>query len=189
MFLPFVSSSLLAAITTVDVLAVVGALCSLLMVGGSLYLLNRGIVTLKEANPEEAIKVEFQKVLSIQSRYPAIALFVVGVVFLAVSFWFYEANPVRTILVTGKAEGNDLRDAVVNFTYLLGQTNPTGDGAVREEILPQIQQIRVELLTPRHKAGTAWAIIEKDQQEVSFGLVKQGDPTEVPPTNPTEVGK
>ena len=88
MLLTWSDDAVLASITTVDVLAVVGAACSLLMVGGALYLLNRGIVTLKEANPDEAIKVEFQKVLSIQSRYPAIALFVLGVVFRVYLFGF-----------------------------------------------------------------------------------------------------
>jgi hypothetical protein len=166
----------LASITTVDVLAVVGAACSLLMVGGALYLLNRGIVTLKDANPDEAIKVEFQRVLSIQSRYPAIALFVVGVVFLCISFWFYQANPIRPMIVTGKLDSDDPENATVIFTDTLGQTTPTNGGQIRQQVWPKIDQILIEIATPGHEPGKlkAWAIVDKDQNELSFGTVKAG---------------
>jgi hypothetical protein len=168
--------SVLASISTVDVLAVVGAACSLLMVGGALYLLNRGIVTLKEASPDDAIKVEFQKVLSIQSRYPAIALFVVGVAFLCISFWFYQANPIRPMIVTGKLESDDPENATVIFTDALGQTAPTNGGQIRQQIWPKIDQILVEIATPGHEPGKlkALALVDKDQYELSFGTVKAG---------------
>jgi hypothetical protein len=166
--------NLLATVTTVDVLAVIGALCSLLMVSGSLYLFNRGILTLRESNAEEAIKVEFRKVLSIQSRNPAIALFIVGVLFLAVSFWFYEANPVRPIIVRGTVQGDDLKGASVNFSNQFGSF-PIGGSEIKQVITPDMRLITVELDVPRHAPGRATADFDKNKQEISFGVVKEGD--------------
>ena len=55
-----------------ELLAVIGAVCALLMVIGSLVLLYRGTITLKEANPDEAIKVQFKELIDVQTRYPAL---------------------------------------------------------------------------------------------------------------------
>lgn len=171
--------NLLATVTTVDVLAVSGALCSLLMVAGSLYLFNRGILTLKESNPDDAIKVEFQKVLSIQSRNPAIALFIVGVIFLAVSFWFYEANPVQPIMVSGTIQGDDLKDARVSFSNQFGEF-PIGGTQIKQLITPETRIITVQLLVPRRQPATTNAICDKNQQEVSFGVLQEGNLTQDP---------
>jgi len=97
------------ALTISDVVAIAGAVCALLMVVGSLLLLWKGAITLKEANPEEAIKVSFQRALSIQTRYPAIALFVVGIVFLFVASWLSRGNGPKQVMLTG----------TVNLTTLL----------------------------------------------------------------------
>jgi hypothetical protein len=71
-----------------DILALMGALCALTMVIFSFVLLYRGTITLQQASPQDAIKVEFQKVINVQTRYPALGLFVVGISFLIVSYWF-----------------------------------------------------------------------------------------------------
>ena|SRR5271165_2981759 len=82
-----------------DVLAIIGGCCALLMVLGSFFLFYKGILTFQQASPEEAIKVEFQKALSVQTRYPAIALFLLGVIFLGVSLWF-EKSSKRVVFVS-----------------------------------------------------------------------------------------
>jgi hypothetical protein len=43
--------NMLGTVTPVEFLAVIGGVCSLLMVGGSLYFLYKGIVTLQEKRP------------------------------------------------------------------------------------------------------------------------------------------
>jgi hypothetical protein len=166
---------LIAIVTTVDVLAVIGALCALLMVVGSLYLFNRGILTLRETNPEEAIKVEFQKILSIQSRNPAIALFVVGVIFLGVSFWFYEANPVRPVIVKGTVTGDNLEGAFVGFSCQFSVL-PTSGGEVKQEIVPDMKVLTVELVAPQHKSASIPVDFDKNKQEISFGVLNEGPP-------------
>jgi len=177
--------NLCATVTTLDVLAVIGALCSLLMVAGSLYLFNRGILTLRETNPEEAIKVEFRKILSIQSRNPAIAIFVVGVIFLAVSFWFYEANPVRPIVVSGTVQGEDLREAKVSFSNQFGEFQVSGN-QIKQVITPDTRVITVQLVAPRREPTSTTTEFDKNKQEVSFGVLQEGNLTNDPLPSLTE---
>jgi hypothetical protein len=166
----------MSELTTIDVLAIVGAVCALLMVAGSLYLLNKGAITLRQVDPQEAIKVEFQRVLNIQTRNPAIALFVVGVIFLCVSFWFAQENAVRPLTVTGELQSEDPDNAQVRFLDELGNSSPTSTGEIRQQVWPKIDRIQVEITTPGHlpPKRTATAFLDKDRNVLSFGTVKAG---------------
>lgn len=167
---------MLAIVTNIDVLTYIGGACSLLMVGGSLFLIYKGILTFKEVNPEEAIKVEFQKALSIQTRYPAIALFVVGIIFLGVSLYFAQKNAIRPLIVTGSLDSVDADNATVVFSEDFGTTTPSSTGEIRQKIWPNIDEVKIEIATPGHEPGKikAIALIDKDQNVLSFGKVKAG---------------
>jgi hypothetical protein len=128
---------------TPDILAVVGAVCALLMVVGSLVLLYRGTITLQQANPEEAIKVQFQNVLNIQTRYPAIALFVVGIIFLTVAYWFEMNMGVANTLLKGTLVSNDPGDAVAEFMSHLGESRIDSEKGFQKMVPSNLEEIEV----------------------------------------------
>jgi hypothetical protein len=127
-----------------DLLAVIGAGCALLMVVGSLVLLYRGAITLENANPEDAIKVEFQKVLNIQTRYPALGLFVVGIVFLVMTFWFQKSMGAKVTL-RGTLDTADPGDAIAVFESHLGESH-IDNGNIFEMSVPcDLQEVQVTI--------------------------------------------
>lgn len=162
--------------TNIEILTYIGGACSFLMVGGSLYLIYKGILTFREVDPQEAIKVEFQKALSIQTRYPAIALFVLGVLFLGVSLYFAQKNAILPLVVTGTLESDDADNATVVFSENFGTTTPSSKGEIRQLIWPNIDEVRIEIATPGHEPGKlkAIALVNKNQNVLSFGTVKAG---------------
>ncbi len=68
------------------------ALCGVIMVIGSLLLIYKGIIRLKEASCDNSISVELMNQIKISTRYPALAFFVCGFVFLFTAIWFSKDN-------------------------------------------------------------------------------------------------
>ena len=58
---------------TFDIVVILGAFCGCCMVVGGLILLYKGIITLSHASPEEALKIEYRKMVRITTHYPALA--------------------------------------------------------------------------------------------------------------------
>jgi hypothetical protein len=139
--------------TILDVLATIGGICSLLMVCGSMFLLYKGILTFQDANPSEAIKAEFQKLFNIQTRYPAIALFVVGVIFLAVSLYYASTEHVLPVEVSGDIKGGDPDSTTLYLTDELGEAAPDSHGHIQKQVWPKIELIRIRIATPGYAPG------------------------------------
>src|SRR5205809_6057410 len=72
--------------STFDAVIVITVVCGLLMVVGGMVLLYKGTITLKDSNPDEAIRIEFKHMINVTTRYPALALFVIGLVFTVVAY-------------------------------------------------------------------------------------------------------
>lgn len=86
-----------------------GALCGVLMVVGSIYLLRVGAIELKSL-AGEADKPALQIVINeitVTTRYPAIGLFIIGLAFILGSAWFSKPDrdfaqfPVRIQITPG----------------------------------------------------------------------------------------
>jgi hypothetical protein len=78
--------------STFDAVIVITVVCGLLMVVGGMVLLYKGTITLKDSNPDEAIQVEFKHMINVTTRYPALALFVIGLVFTVVALYFAQSE-------------------------------------------------------------------------------------------------
>ena len=85
----------------------IGAICGLCMVVGSLLLLWKGAVNLQRASAEEAITVEFKNLIRVSSHYPALGLFIIGLTFIVVSMHFSQPDDVRSITLDGSLVTSD----------------------------------------------------------------------------------
>ena len=68
---------------TFSFLLLSGPLCGIIMVLGGILLLYKGAITLSGA-AEDALSVEFRKELRITTQYPALGIFVIGLLFVAI---------------------------------------------------------------------------------------------------------
>src|SRR4029077_5494901 len=82
--------------------------CGVIMVIGSLYLLQTGRVTLSAAAEQKALDVELMKKIKISTTYPALGLFIIGFCFTALGVYFSRED----IVCPGPGPGPDLPLAV-----------------------------------------------------------------------------
>lgn len=176
-------NTVVGPISSTDVLLYTGAFCSVLMVFGSLFLLYKGVLTFKQVDPTEALRLDFQRAISIQTRYPAIALFVIGAFFLGLSLYFALAQsktalPVKPLILSGKIESDDSEpiSATAHFIDDLGETPSRITGEIRKEALPDIREVIVDIVAPGYERQTqrTEAYYDKDRGELTFGTVKIG---------------
>ena len=173
--------------STQDLLALIGALCALLMVIGSLLLLYRGTITLEQANPQDAIKLEFQKVLNLQTRYPALGLFIVGIAFLAVSYWYEQNNGVKDAELQGMLQTDNPGDAIAEFVSSLGEAHVDSGNYFRKKVPSNLEEVEVTVRETGYEPySTAVHPNQTKKGTVSFkvNLTKKLDK---PQTDPSQV--
>jgi hypothetical protein len=125
------------------------------MVLASFYLLYKGIITISQAPPGMAVDISFQKMIKVQTRYPAIALFIVGVGFLAASFWYnlslraeIKANKVKIDI---PIDSDQPGGATAHFTTDFGTFHVNQGVPVHEEIPPDVEWVDVVIAKTGYK--------------------------------------
>jgi hypothetical protein len=135
---------------TFDFIVVLAGLCGFLMVLGGLLLFYKGIITLQQVSDKpDAVTFEFQRVLKIQSRYPAYGFFFFGLAFVALAAFYGRPDPQPTISLSGSVENVvDPQAARVVVQLPLWDTNLNVDGRVRRDLHPDLKQVHIEIRSP-----------------------------------------
>ena len=86
-----------------DIVILIGAICGPIMVIGSMALLYSGAISLRGAACDgEALSIELIKEIKLSTRYPALALFIIGFVFFISAAWFAQQGNVKKIRAVAK---------------------------------------------------------------------------------------
>jgi hypothetical protein len=135
---------------TFDFVVVLAGLCGLLMVLGGLLLFYKGVITLQQVSDKpDAVTFEFQRVLKIQSRYPAYGFFIFGLAFITLAAFYGRPDPQPTITLSGSVENVvDPQAARVVVQLPLWDTNLNVDGRVRRDLHPDLKQVHIEIRSP-----------------------------------------
>lgn len=127
------------------------ALGGLVMVCGGIVLLYKGAISLTNRSAD-AMTVEFRKELKISTRYPALGLFVVGLLFFIFSLTIGKPNITK---VTIKADTQRINEKV---TMRLSPTNADNwisnieyNGEVVETFYPNLDYFEIVITAPGYK--------------------------------------
>lgn len=141
--------------TPFDISIIVGAICGLIMVAGSIWLLRIGIIDLKEKikDSEDKDAIHFAiKEIKLSTRYPALGLFIIGGCFVLGSAYLSKED-VRQIPIYGQIAAQDnsyLSD--VRVRILLEEFNfPVNQQGEANYILLYAEEpsnLRAELIAP-----------------------------------------
>lgn len=129
------------------------------MVAGSIWLLGTGVITLSAAAKDGTLSVEIADKVKISTTYPALGLFIIGLLFTALGVWFSQGDVVpvvswKPLAITGKVHGVDdsklvtvsvQPDAYRGFSF-----EPNSDGGV-DKNLPDVNQFNVEIAANGYK--------------------------------------
>jgi hypothetical protein len=170
--------AVIAAITTIDVLGTLGGVCALLMVAWALFLLQTRIISLqtalKDKDTEAGLNLEVQKALKLRVQSSVIALFVVALAFLGLSFYYVQSNGTRPVMVAGEIQSDENAFASIYLSSEWSKIDTTG-GEVRSEFLPNVDSVHVQIVAPGREPIITTAQRDKDHREfLYFGPVKLG---------------
>jgi hypothetical protein len=145
---------------TFDVVIILGAICGVLMVVGGMVLLAIGAIKLEAVAPAvagtkgeqraDALILEFKKTIKVTAHYPALALFLIGVLFIFGSLWFSKSEgKIQPWSILGKIDSPDPSAVTVEIEVdKLKTLSPTDDGYIDTVIHPDLDQFKAIILAP-----------------------------------------
>jgi hypothetical protein len=182
------------ALSTPDVIGLGMAFAGLTIVVGSLLLLYKGVITLqavstavKEAKPAEggneptapsAIVIELGRNVKIQSQYPTIALFVLGIACFFGAMYYATQAPQSSVTLEGHVTGADKDKYTITIEGAMGVIRPDIHGNVQKTIPKDIEEVDIKV----GKAGGAVDTLVVYPANRENGKLSFGDyPTPAPP--------
>ena len=129
-----------------------GPVCGIIMVLGGILLLYKGAITLSGAT-EGALSVEFRKELRITTQYPALGIFVIGLLFVAIPALL--GKPSKTPPVTIKANAVGVNEPV-SVRLLAGGWNKNlqHTGQILETHHPYVDTLQIVVSAPGYRPLT-----------------------------------
>jgi hypothetical protein len=148
---------------TWDYILLLGAGCGVVMVVGGILLLYKGAISLTNVAGEEAFTIEFKKELRISTQYPALGIFVIGLLFIALSVYVGKPDINK---ITLKAKTVDVAEPV-NITVKANSWSSglTHTGEIIETIYPNIDNIQVIVSAPGY---------ENESKTINISSLKNG---------------
>ena len=78
--------------------------CGILMVAGSIWLLNKGVIRLSDAVKGGHLSVTIAKKVKVSTTYPALGLFIIGLAFVGMALWVSMPKPGIPLNIVGKID-------------------------------------------------------------------------------------
>jgi hypothetical protein len=167
--------------TTFEIVIVCGAFCGVLMVIGGMVLLAIGAIKLEAAGSAagkrgkaqpDAMALEFKKTIKVTTAYPALALFLIGVLFIVTAAWFSKPDKVLPWSLEGKVDSPDPSEVMVEVTVdTLGTLKPNYDGTIEAVIYPHLDVFKAVITAPGYKPQNL--SLKKDAKKHVLQLVAE----------------
>lgn len=151
-----------------DIPIYAAAVCAISIVIGSIWLLKSGVIRLTEAAKEGAFSVEIADKIKLKTTYPALALFIIGLLFIGLTFWFTRTPPPLNLVGKINIDDPSLVTVSVQFADAFA---PDSNGQL-DRILPlDIRRLKVVVnaagYSPQPWIGTL-KIEDAKQQRLAF---------------------
>jgi hypothetical protein len=173
---------------TFDFVIIVTAICGLTMVAGAIWLLRTGVIKLSEAAQDGGgLDVEVMDKIKFGTRYPAVALFLIGLCFEGVSIYFAKPAVSEPAYIVGKLNIDDASNVTVSvqpdnvITF-----HPDDSGQLNQRFDVEYRTVKLDInaagYTPLNKHLTLSFDAANRQIALPAGLVFTKDTSQVAPT-------
>ena len=120
------------------------------MVCGAIWLLKTGVIKLSAAVKGGGLTVELANKVKISTTYPALALFVIGLFFVALGVWFSKTP--LPLNIVGVIQGVDDPSALVTVNVQYADSfTPDSDGRLDKKLQVDIQRLKVVINAAGYK--------------------------------------
>jgi hypothetical protein len=173
------------------------AFAGLTIVVGSLFLLYKGVITLqavstavKQATPAEegnqpvapsAIAIELGNNIKIQSQYPTLGLFILGIACFFGAMYYATQVPDNLVTLEGRLTGADKDKYTITIEGAMGVIRPDIHGNVQKIIPKDVEEVDIKV----GKSGSAVDTLvvypsNRENGKLSFGDYPQPSPPPQP---------
>jgi len=127
----------------------IGALSGFTMVVGGILLLYKGAISLTTSGGN-SLSVEFRRELRISTQYPALAFFLIGLMFMALSMWM--GRDIRSkVIIDGTAVDVD-QPVTVSVSSAQSWSSEVGSGgSFAQSIDPEMEAVVVAISAPGYE--------------------------------------
>jgi hypothetical protein len=147
--------------------------CGFLMVGGAIWLLRTGIIKLSEVDQGGgSLSVDIANKIKISTAYPALGLFIIGLLFLALPIWFSRPIAGLPLNIVGQIDIDDPSLVTVSVEPDTSAVfKPDSDGRL-DRILPlAVQRLKVVINAAGYKPQpfiTTLKVEDAKKQRLAF---------------------
>lgn len=124
------------------------ALCGLIMVAGGILLLYKGAISLATRSGDEAVTLEFKKMLKVTTHYPALGLFVIGLSFILIGLVFARPPSIRPLVIQGSVSTTEPSAVTVRISTGRWMVQPSSEGSITQTIYPTMDTLLLEVNAP-----------------------------------------
>ena len=136
--------------TTYDLAIIGGTASGIIMVLGGIVLLYKGAIKLEVASRDPALTVEmFERRLKLTTHAPALGLFIIGLLFVALSIYFAQPPIVNEIPVKGIVE--NIEDNITVKVKSKDWDVEAHKGKVHDVIHPNLDVLWVVISAPGYR--------------------------------------
>lgn len=157
-----------------DYVLLTGSLCGIIMVLGGILLLYRGAMSLSAVSAEEALAVEYKKELRLSTQYPALAFFLIGLLFVALSIVMAPApeQVAKKLRIVGEAI--DINEPVrVSVIYRDYVSEFDHTRIINDSFVADVDAIQIKLSAPGYIPHRETVLISAlDGDEINLGEIK-----------------
>ncbi len=172
---------------TFDVVILLGAVCGVLMVLGGFWLFRKGVISLNQKSQQEAVSLEFTKLLKVTSRYPALGFFMFGLAFIICAAYFGKLSQVNVNGQIKDVAADDLRSVRIALLADFGERTASTDGRVDADILPNPEKLVVEVTAPGYIPVPFKKIFDIKGGKASFGDISLRQVAKRPAVNEANI--
>ena len=131
-----------------DLINLAGAICGIIMVCGGIMLLRVGAIKLSEAAKEGSFSVQIRKDIKITTSYPALGIFVIGLLFIVLSAYMAKPDKELPLSILGQLDVTDPGGVTIQVEPDQLAVNSALDatGKFDKTLHPYIRRVKVTIV-------------------------------------------
>ncbi|RJG47745.1 hypothetical protein [Motilimonas pumila] len=154
---------------TFDLLLLAGALCGVIMVAGGILLLYKGAISLSKTATPDAFTIAYKKELRISTQYPALGIFLIGLMFVFFSVVMGKPN-INTLTVTGTTTGID-EPVFISIKTGTWSSGLSHQGELVETFHPRLDTLQIVVSAPGYDNHVKTIQVDTANKQADLGQI------------------
>jgi hypothetical protein len=172
-------------------LLIISAFGGLSMIIGGMYLLYKGVITLRATPKADALTVRWRKQFVFSTQVPALGFFLMGLALMVLALWYARPKPDLPLTISGSVAGVEAPIKVLvraepwDFERGVTGTNPSFTGTV----YPNLHTLLVDVTAPGYQPDDR-SINEADwlnKHSINLGTINLTKIVVEGQTNPADI--